>query len=297
MAFTMTAGNDRLTANLYDRLGQALFLGVIPAEAAATCKLKMELQTEGEQAVIALWLKRTPDEMTFAALRNGLAAVIYQFVRETIAADYLEERLILGYGDLLLTEKEQVGKILKREMGKYWEYARANHVLADFPTLLSDYLGEASYLNVQGFLRFRLPEYFPLLSKTLDRAVERYRVEKEYDAFIDLIQAFIQTQKSKINVVHVVWGKQHRFRLLDENHLPLEQDFWQQGEGVAMEGAYDDVLISSLLYLLPEKIILHTGCEPKAPKIALTLQKIFSGRAMLCAGCNLCKEKVPQSQK
>lgn len=297
MAFTITAGNDRLTTALYDRLKKVFDRDAFAGEIAAACKLKIELMAAEGQMVVALWTKKSLGEVEFQSLRNALAGAIYQFVQEVVAADYLEERLFLGYGELLLSEKEQVGRILKKEIGKYWEYARANHILAALPELLSDYLAEAGHLHIQGFLRFRLPEYLPLLGKTIDRAIERYTVEKEYDTFIDLIQAFIQTQKSKINVVHVVWSANHCFRLLDENHLPLEQAFWQQVEGVAMEGAYDDVLISSLLYLLPEKIILHTGCTAKAPKIALTIQKIFSGRAMLCAGCKVCKETMPQFQK
>ena len=296
MAFTITAGNDRLTVNLYHKLNDMLAQGLFAEEVLANCKLQVELLTGDEPLTIALWLKRTPDEMTFQGLRNGIAGVIYQFIQETMAADYLEERLFLGYGELLLSEKEQVGKILKREIDKYWEYARANHVLAQLPALLSDYLADASHLHIQGFLRFRLPEYFPLLEKAIDRAIERYTIEKEYDTFIDLIGAFIQTQKSQINVVHVVWDRSHCFHLLDENYLPLEQSFWPQEDGVAMEGTYDDVLISSLLYLLPEKIILHTGCTAQAPKIALTIQKIFNGRAMLCAGCNLCKGNMEQQK-
>ena len=297
MAFTMTAGNDRLTTALYDRFKKFFYQAAPTSEIASACKLKIELVATEGQMVVALWTKKSMGEVEFLSLRNALAGVIYEFVQEVVAPDYLEERLFLGYGELLLSEKEQVGRILKKEIGKYWEYARANHVLAALPGALSDYLGEAGHLHIQGFLRFRLPEYLPLLDKTIDRAIQRYMVEKEYDAFIDLIQAFIQTQKSKISVVHVVWSANHCFRLLDENHLPLEQDFWRQTEGIAMEGAYDDVLISSLLYLLPEKIILHTGCQMKAPKIALTIQKIFSGRAMLCAGCKVCGETLPQSQK
>ncbi|MCI8336773.1 MAG: hypothetical protein HFI72_06420 [Peptococcaceae bacterium] len=297
MAFTLTAGNDSLTTALYEKLENLFYQEPFAGEITAVCKLKIELLSVDGQKMLALWTKRTMTEMEFQSLRNALAGGLYGFVRETAAMAYLKERLFSGYGELLPAEKEQVYKILSKEINQYWEYGRANHVLARLPELLSDYLAEASHLHLQGFLRFRLPEYLPLLAKTIDRAIERYTIEKEYDAFIDLIQAFIQTQKSKISLVHVVWGKNHCYRLLDEKYLPLEQDFWQQAEGIAVEGAYDDVLISSLLYLLPEKIILHTGCERQAPKIALTIQKIFSGRAMLCAGCKVCKETMQQSQK
>ena len=222
MAFTITAGNDRLTTALYDRLKKAFYPDAFAGEIASLCKLKIELTAAEGQMVIALWTKKSVEDAAFQSLRNALSGIIYRFVQEVVAVDYLEERLFLGYGELLLSEKEQVGRILKKEMGKYWEFARANHVLAALPERLSDYLAEAGHLHIQGFLRFRLPEYLPLLGKTIDRAIERYTVEKEYDAFIDLIQAFIKTQKSQINVVHVVWSADHCFRLLDENYLPLE---------------------------------------------------------------------------
>lgn len=303
MAFTIIAGNDKLTLAFYDKLKTDFIkkrFDAFDTDGKSSLKMKIELTQAPEQLIVGLSAKRVPDETEFAMLRTQLAETVYQFVEKQMTVDYLEEKLFWGYDELTLTEKEQIWSILNREKNKYWEYAKARNVLASFPDLLFEYFNQlesSAHLNIQGFLRFRIPEYFPLLDKTIEHAIDRFMIEKEYETFIELIQAFILTQKSRINVVHVVWSQNHCFQLLDEQHLPLKQDWWQQGDGIAMEGAYDDVLITSLLYLLPEKIILHTGCEAEAPKIALTVQRIFSGRTILCAGCKVCRGVLEQSKK
>lgn len=298
MAFTITAGNDDTTVLFYDRLKLAFLQGEEAFAIKPHLKLKMELKKGNDCVVIRLSTKRLFTEEEFCEVRKILARTIYQFIQELLEEEYLTRILFSLYPDLSHTEKKMVWKILLQEKNQYWEYQKAQRILSTVSESLFVYLENAKHLNITGFLRFRLPEYSQTLHLVMDRAVEKMLIEKEYQSFIALIQAFILTQKSKIHLVHVVWQKDnHSFQLLDHLYLPLEQDLWQLPDGFAASGAQDDVLISSLLYLLPEKIILHTGCQQEAPKIALTIQKIFSGRTILCAGCKVCRGALEKSEK
>ena len=85
--------------------------------------------------------------------------------------------------------------------------SRHNEIL----TRVNEYLDSNSNLFLEGFLRFRLKDYFLELELMVEQAVENYLVEREYDEFIDLLRYFVEIQEPKIDEVQVLIKDQTLF--------------------------------------------------------------------------------------
>lgn len=157
-----------------------------------------------------------------------------------------------------------------------------NQILSE----VSDYLKSNSNLYLEGFLRFRLKNYFHELETSLDTAVENFVLEQEYNEFIRLLRYFVEVQEPRIDEVHVLIKDKQNFYLLDEDQNPINK---QQLEWVLVEfnqtNDYDDLLLSALVTISPRKVVLHVCYKSD---IIETIVNIFQERVSICKGCKIC---------
>lgn len=169
------------------------------------------------------------------------------------------------------------------ERGLVRQINRRNQIL--FQVL--DYLDLHDELIVEGFLRFRLKEYFQELVETIDRAVEAFMADREYREFVRLLRYFVELQEPRLEEVHVVVRPGGLYRLLDRDNQVVENDYL---EGLVVEMVrdeinQDDLLLSALITIAPRRIVLHL---PPELKIAETIQSVFLERVTVCPGCPNC---------
>jgi putative sporulation protein YtxC len=163
---------------------------------------------------------------------------------------------------------------------------RHNQIL----TLVNEYLNGNSQLFLEGFLRFRLKNYFRELKEAVERAVENYVVEQEYHEFIRLLQYFVEMQEPKIEEVHILIRDKQSIYILDEDRKPINPE---QLKGVLIELNpdidYEDLLLSALITVAPLRLILHiiTPIE-----IIETITSVFRERVTFCGGCSLCRNEA-----
>lgn len=153
---------------------------------------------------------------------------------------------------------------------------------------VKEFLANHQYINLEGFLRFRLKEYADHLHEVTEQALEKFLAEKEYREFIRLLRYFVDNQEPRVGEVHVVVYSQEFFRLLDEEGNPLEPDYLQGilGGLSNVELNYEDLLLSALITLAPRRIYLH---HPGTLEITDTIQQVFFERVTLCQDCDLCR--------
>ena len=65
-------------------------------------------------------------------------------------------------------------------------------------TRVRNYIEENDFINVEGFIRFRMREFMKYISAIGDIAVEEYLIKKDQDEFIRVLKYFIDTQEEKI---------------------------------------------------------------------------------------------------
>lgn len=154
---------------------------------------------------------------------------------------------------------------------------------------VSRYLQRHRTLAVDGFFRFRMKRYRHLLVKLVEHAIDEYILDREYQEFINLLRYFVSVQKPKVSLVHLFHCGKRRFHLLDADGEPLsltEMDGTVQ-ELMDHSLSQEDMIVSSLLTVAPDRILLHT-VDPDET-IIRTLIQIFEDRIQVCDGCPICR--------
>jgi putative sporulation protein YtxC len=149
------------------------------------------------------------------------------------------------------------------------------------------FLRESKLLAIDGYVRFRLGFYRKALTKCVHDAVDQFLLDQEYQDFISLLKYFVSVQDSKIDLVHIMHKGVKQFELLDADGDSLQlNDGGTLQEIVEHSFSHEDLIVSTLLTIAPEKIILHTKFPEE--NIIRTLTQIFEARMIKCSGCNTC---------
>lgn len=157
------------------------------------------------------------------------------------------------------------------------------------------YLQEYSWMNIDGFIEFRLKPYIHELQDTVHDAVDEYLMDQQYQEFISALKYFVCAQESKIPEAHVIHYGGGDFQLLNEQMHVLDPDDMDVFivEGIDHETQYEDMIVSALINVSPEKITIHTR-EP-GEQIIKTLKQIFENRAEICNSCHSCRSLLGES--
>ncbi len=165
---------------------------------------------------------------------------------------------------------------------------RHNQILAE----VNRFMEANSRFYLEGFLRFRLKDYFKELEISIEKAVENFLVEQEYNEFLRLLRYFVEIQEPRIDEVHLLVKDPKSFCLLDEEQQPINQE---QLQGVLTElnndVEYEDLLLSTLITISPRSIVLHVVNKTE---IVETILNVFRERVSICQGCDLCRQNKPQ---
>jgi len=155
---------------------------------------------------------------------------------------------------------------------------------------LIDYLDDNNEINVEGFVLFRLKDYLLEINEIVEKAVEDFLVDKEYNEFIKLLKYFVDVQESKVDQIHVIFDEGKRFKLYDKYRKPLNNDYVNSVAAELAENNInqDDLLISALITIAPKEILVHNLPRFNRGKIIQTLEKIFPEKVHCCNSCELC---------
>lgn len=158
-----------------------------------------------------------------------------------------------------------------------------------------DYLETNSNIVVSGFVRFRMKDYISELEDTIDRAVEEYLMEREYNEFIKLLRYFVEIQEPKVDTINVLKNPDGSYKLIDGAGNPVNSELLDDLSGEVLENNinYDDLLISSLITIAPTRIVFHNQAVSEGSEILDTIKKVFHNKIAYCRGCELCYVKKP----
>lgn len=150
------------------------------------------------------------------------------------------------------------------------------------------YLSNNKKLYLNGFIIFRLTKYVEILGNIVDEAVNSFIIEKEYKEFISLLKLYINSQKSKTGIVHIIYSSNFTI-LLDENKNIIEnsKDIFNAKFLSDISFSTNDYTLNNLLELLPKKIFIHL-IDNTIDEFVKTLSLIFEKRLFICNDCNIC---------
>ncbi|MCG0278178.1 MAG: putative sporulation protein YtxC [Thermanaeromonas sp.] len=224
--------------------------------------------------------------------REQLATSIAYFIIEVIEKDLLEDILYRQYDledpgqaqELCLRARRILDQGAAGLSPNYWRGQPLS-------LRVREYLEENSYLNIDGFVQFRLPDYLLELEQAIEEAVDEYIMEKEYDEFVGVLKYFLEIQEPRIEKVHVVLSPGGGFQLYDGKNKSLDKEYL---EGFMVdigdnELNYEDLLLSALITLAPRQVVLHGTDKGKAWGTANTIKNVFGDRVIICSGCSRCR--------
>lgn len=224
-------------------------------------------------------------------IANALSDIVVNEMEEKIVYNILSN----NYYYFIPKERQLILKHLKtiQENEKYQYKEGIGYAISRKAKILHailEYLRENDTIHLDGFIQFRLKNYIEELENNVDKAVEDFLMEKEYNEFIRLLRYFVDIQEAKIDVVNVLMNEEGKYHLYDRMHRMLNNEYL---EDIAYEMAdkdigYDDLLISSLITLAPKKIIIHFSTNRNKKEIIETIHNVFSNRVEICNGCEFC---------
>ncbi|NPV27093.1 MAG: putative sporulation protein YtxC [Firmicutes bacterium] len=152
-----------------------------------------------------------------------------------------------------------------------------------------DYLHANNEIIIDGFINFRLKEYLNELREAVDMAVDELMMEKEYNEFVRLLQYFVEIQEPRMAEIHVVLRASGIFQLYDAKGSLVKSDYLEGFvAGLDSEINYEDLLISALITIAPQRVILHFHESNMYLESMVTIKNVFGDRVGICPGCDTC---------
>ncbi|AZK48195.1 putative sporulation protein YtxC [Paenibacillus lentus] len=225
-----------------------------------------------------------------AKIMDDIALAVAEYVVDVREPGIIRRILTKNY-ELNENEKQAVEaicrKFLTMEEGQAEaRKARLMLIEAAFRQMLE---GQQSTFDLDGFITFRLHNYGLKLREMVDYAVEEFLLDKQYEDFIELLQYFVHFQEPLTPFIHVMHKRGSEFIILNDRLKQIEASSGDVVMRMAdQELQMEDVIVSTLISLSPERILLHTR-DPEALAIK-TIRRIFGERVQLCLRCPQCKD-------
>nr|WP_300005538.1 sporulation protein YtxC [Tissierella sp.] len=161
-----------------------------------------------------------------------------------------------------------------------------------------DYFLENKTLVIDGYLKFRSKSFHDLVDRSIELVLGDFQMEVEYNEFIDTLKFLIESQKSEIDLINIIF-KDGKYDLLNESFKPIDNTHIN----TVLESLYDedsndesvsheDVLLSTIIALSPRRIIMH-GSDKYENDLSSILKEIFGDRMEICKGCKQCNIESP----
>ena len=146
-----------------------------------------------------------------------------------------------------------------------------------------NFLLQNKKLYLSGFLNFRIKKYKESLEKNIDMAVNQYLIEKEYLEFVSLLKMYVNSEISNIDIVHLIYDTTNPI-LLDKDKNIIKTDMNLMNAKYLSDITFSscDMILNTLLNLIPQKIYIHLLFEEDNDEFINTLKLIFDDRIFIC---------------
>ncbi|MGM9973518.1 MAG: putative sporulation protein YtxC [Clostridiaceae bacterium] len=232
------------------------------------------------------------EKMVYLYISNILYKIIIDYFRNKEMYELLEDTYYFLKHDELIDIETKVMEILRGDdvvMDETYIYCmnRINNIIEK----IKDCIEEKREININGFIIFRIKDLIEDIQAVIDRVVEKYMIEKEYNEFIKLLRYFVDVQESKIYEVNIHINRYGEYNLLDSYGKDIFQDFINDLSDNKFNGMgnMEDIVISGLITNSPRKVIIHGSKNCNNKEFLETINNVFVGRVIYCQGCSICK--------
>lgn len=214
-------------------------------------------------------------------ISNVIYNVIVEHYREKEMLHYINENYFFLKHDEILDIDLAINKILKgdQEICSDKDFYCLNKI-NDIIENIKEFILENDYINIEGFITFRMKNFLKDIECIIDKVVEDYMIEKEYNEFIKLLNYFVDIQDCKLEEVNIIVQKNGSYEVKDSKGLDIFKDFLNEITDVAEVGIIntEDIIISGLITNVPKKIKIYNEEYCINKEFIQTIKSVFGER-------------------
>ncbi|MCQ6273447.1 putative sporulation protein YtxC [Bacillus sp. V3B] len=213
---------------------------------------------------------------------KGVKKALFQFIMTIKLNDWLRHILSHHYHYRDEDEQEQIIEIVHSVLdGKLEEltvFLPKMDIKEHLAIRVNDWFQEKTTFSFDSFVTFRLRSFMNELKKYVELSLDEYKMEQEYQMFIQTLRDFLLDREPKMNQLHLLFSDVVTF--FDENFMEIKR-----GELAKMVDRkllinhpvyIDSVTIAPLLSIAPKQIYIYSD-DPEQP-IIRTIRNIFEER-------------------
>lgn len=229
-------------------------------------------------------------------LKQHMAHIICDFAMNYMRDMVLENLIKRYYSYFSQTEREIILQLTIQKLNEKNSEKKLNEGKIYIIESIQNYLQENDYINLEGFVNFRLKKLIADLKYSVESTIDEFLMEQEYQEFLKLLKYFVTLQEPKIEQVHITVDQEGSLQLRDSEQRLLDYSF-PVSNGLSLLSSKiqkEDFIISFLVNFAPKKIIVHQFLCCYYPKAVEAILNIFSERVVICKKCKLCQEQKLQ---
>lgn len=210
------------------------------------------------------------EENSRVRISAEITNILTQIIKDVILKDYVNKSFRKNYiQDLNLIYSHAIELFNKKE----------NLIKESIFYRVYDYINKDNYINLDGFVKFRMKDLYTYISKISDIALEEYLIKKDQNEFVSVLRYFIDAQDEKIDILKVYILKDRTFVLCDKDDKVIDNvnDEYIMNMILKENLNYEDFLISTLLTLCPRKIIISDDLNNNESKELIDMVESIFG--------------------
>lgn len=235
---------------------------------------------------IFIHYKGNNENLFFSSMSNILSFLVLDVYEDSITKSILQKEYF--YLDQF-EQKVVLDKFYENRLESIDDFEIKENILyeAFYDFIKNSVSNICCKLYLKGFITFRLKQYIDKLESDLDSSVNQFLVEKEYQEFVSMLKAYINSEGYNSDFVHLIYRNSNKnvdAVLLDKNRNVIDTSINLLGAKYLSDITFSssDMILNTLLNLLPRRIFIHLSDVDDEDEFICTLEAIFDGRVALC---------------
>ncbi|MFL6561302.1 MAG: putative sporulation protein YtxC [Bacillus sp. (in: firmicutes)] len=209
----------------------------------------------------------------------------YEFITKIKRDDWFREILNNRYFYEDLEEQQQIIEIiysiLEGEREDLTVFLNESNDETNIRSAIEYIFQDNISFSFESFLKFRLRPYLQSLEGYVEIAIDEYKMEQEYQMFVQMLRGFLVNREPKMDVLHLLFDEEITFynnQLVEMKRAELTRLI--DRKLLVNHPVYvDSASIAPLLSLAPTTIFLYTK-NPDEPLVR-TIKNIFEERVTI----------------
>ena len=216
---------------------------------------------------------------------NIMYKIIIEKYRKKELFEFLTDNYFFLRQSELLELEEIIMKVLRLEnFNKDNDFLYYSNIINEIINKIKVCIEENNEFNINGFLLFRMKDLRLNIEVLIDRVIENYIIDKEYEEFIRLLKYFVNIQDSKLSEVNLTIQSLGEYSLTDGEGKDILDEFIKELTGckIGVDANMEDIIISGLITNSPEHIIIHSKEKCLNKEFIDTIVKVFGNKVTFC---------------